>query len=373
MAFALERTYSLKAQGLTLPTSPGVAPIPDPIGPVDQVDARLSVSQTLFDPASWLRLRSAGNGVSASRAETDAAAEAAARLAALAYLRIARANALLGARQADLDLARHLTELAEAQVRAGTAVEIDIIRARAQEATARSGLLQAQNQSARAKIDLARALGLDPATPLIPADTLDGAMGSSAAPTEPEAAVALALVHRPELVAERARNERAQVDKRAIQAERLPHFDLGADYGLSGQHFGGPVTTGQVILQATLPLFDGARREQRVAEQGAIVLEAEVRARELERQVAAEVRTALLDLSSGLDQQDVALEQLRLAEDEMAQARDRFASGVAGSIEVITAQASLNRARDAVIEARTAIAGARMTLAWAAGLARTIR
>jgi len=66
-------------------------------------------------------------------------------------------------------------------------------------------------------------------------------------------------------------------------------------------------------------------------------------------------------------------EQLRLAEDELAQSRERFEHGVANNVEVINAQASLVRARDAEIDARFASALARVALARATGLARTLR
>src|SRR5438876_6114409 len=60
--------------------------------------------------------------------------------------------------------------------------------------------------------------------------------------------------------------------------------------------------------------------------------------RSLRRQIAAEVDAALLDLGSAAAQQLVAREELRLAESELSQARERFKAGVAGNIDVITAQ-----------------------------------
>jgi len=372
-AFTLDRTYSFKAMGISFPKIPGFPAFADRVGPVQQVDARLRATQSLFDAASWVRLRAAGLGVGVSRAEAGGSAETAAQAAASAYVRASRAAAVWTARQADLDLARQLTGLAEDQIRAGTAARIDVIRARTQEAAARGALLVARNQAARADIDLARALGLDPGARFALTDTLSGTLGSSTAPAGADAAVALALAQRPELAAERARLARARTEKRAIQAERLPRLDVGADYGLSGAHTEDALTTRQVSLQASMPIFDGLRREGRLAEQGAVARESEVRVRDLEQQVAAEVRASLLDVGSGLEQESVATERLRLAEEELAQARERFASGVAGNIEVINAQSSLLRARDAVIDARTATATARIALARAAGVARTAR
>ena len=380
-AFVMDRTYSFKASGITFVRIPGIT-IPDRIGPVNQVDARLRATQALVDAASWVRLHAAGLGVGVSRAEQAGATESAAQGAALAYVRAARAGALVRAREADLELARQLRALAGDQLEAGTAAGIDVTRARTQEAATRGALLVARNQEDRAAIELARALGLDPATRFELTDALAaslgapeaaGALPASDAPGDPAAAVAAALARRPELDAERSRLARARSETRAIQAERLPRLDVSADYGLSGDHWDGSVSTRSAMLAVSMPIFDGLRREGRASESGAVAREADVRRRDLEQQVAAEVRGATLDVASGAEQESVALERQRLAEDELAQARERFASGVAGNIEIINAQSSLLRARDALIDARSAAATARIALARAVGVARTVR
>jgi len=61
-----------------------------------------------------------------------------------------------------------------------------------------------------------------------------------------------------------------------------------------------------------------------------------------------------------------------LAVEEVSQARERFANGVAGNIEVIDAQSSLVRARETEIDARYATALARVELARAVGVVRTL-
>ena len=57
----------------------------------------------------------------------------------------------------------------------------------------------------------------------------------------------------------------------------------------------------------------------------------------------------------------------QLAEQELAQARDRFRAGVAGNAEVVTASIALNASRAQVIDARAALLGARVSLARAQG------
>ena len=88
--------------------------------------------------------------------------------------------------------------------------------------------------------------------------------------------------------------------------------------------------------------------------------------------IAIGLLTGLLLVCSAQAQQAIAAERLRLAEDELAQSRERFKAGVAGNIEVIDAQSNLIRARDSDIDARFAAASARVTLARAAGVARTL-
>ena len=134
----------------------------------------------------------------------------------------------------------------------------------------------------------------------------------------------------------------------------------------------GAISTRQVALQVTVPILDGFRREARIAEQNAAVSESRVRERDLRQQITADVDAALLDLRSAEAQQLVAAERLRLAADELAQARERFKAGVAGNIEVIDAQSNLIRARDTDIDARFAAASARVALARAVGVASTL-
>jgi len=298
--------------------------------------------------------------------------EGAASTAALAYLRAARGQAAVAARQADSALAAELVGLAQAQKAAGVSGAIDVTRARTQLVTAEGLLIVARNQMDRARIDVTRALGLDPATPLTLTDSLAPTLGAAEVPAERDAAVTAALAGRPDLGAELARGVAARRSGTAIRAERLPRVGVEADYGVNGLTGPSALSTRQVALQVTLPILDGFRREARAAEQDAVVRESQVRESDLRWQIAAEVDAALLDLRSAQAQQAVAAEQLRLAEDELAQSRERFKAGVAGNIEVINAQTNLIRARDTDIDARFAGATARISLARAAGVARTL-
>ena len=358
------RTFNLATFGLEIPTPPGTPPPANLVGPIDNIDARLKVSQSLFDPSGWARIGAARRGVEQAEADRTNSVELAAQGAAFAYLRAARAQAVVEARTSDLSLARDLLQLAEAQERAGTAPAIEATRARTQVATSQGAVLVARNQLDLATIELARALGLDPMTRLELADTLAADLVRSDVPED--------AASRPDLSTERARLAVARSQKSAIGWERVGRIEAAADWGVSGTKSSDAIPTREVSVAWNVPLLDGLRREARIAEQSSVLEESEVRARELRDQIAADVSAALLELASGRDQRDVALERLRLAQQEVDQARARFTAGIAGSLELVNAQSTLARARDADIDARFAVATARVAVAHAAGVARNI-
>ena len=360
------RNFNSKAQGISFPGVPTI------IGPFNAYDGRVRVTQTIFDFSNLGRVSAAKSAVTAASAERSAVVEASAQNVALAYLRGVRAQAVVAAREADSSLAAELVGLAVAQQQAGVSASIDVTRARSQLADAAGRLVVAGNQLDRAKIDLARALGLDPATPIALTDSLSAQLGAADVPSDRNAAVAHAVAARPDLAAEVARGTAARTSASAISAERLPRLEFEADYGISGVRLPDAMGTRQVAVQVTLPILDGFRREGRLAEQQAVVQESDVRARDLRQQVTADVDGALLDLRSAAAQQMIANDRLQLAAEEVSQARQRFKAGVAGNIEVINAQASLLRARDADIDARFAAVSARIALARSVGSARTL-
>ena len=362
----VNRSFNSRSLGIELPT------IPELIGPFDLFDARATASQTLFDFASIKRVHAARAQADGSGAERSVAVEGAARAAAVAYLRAARAAASASARRSDSSIAAELVRLAVAQKAAGVSAAIDVTRARTQLAVSVGSLIVAQNQSDRARLELARALGLDPTTPIELTDTLSSGIAAANVPVDRDSAIARGVALRPDLKAEVARGLAARTTGSAIAAERLPKLSLEGDVGVNGPDVPSAILTRQIAVAVSIPILDGFRREGRLAEQHALASVSELREHDLRQEIAAEVEGALLELRSVAAQQSIAAERMLLAEDELSQARERFAAGVAGNIEVINAQASLLEARDADIDARFRAAVARVALASAVGVAQTL-
>jgi outer membrane protein TolC len=371
-ASEVRRTASIKTFGITFPTPPGES-FPTRIGPYNVFDARLRAQQSVYNQADRVRIQASRAAVAGAQADVTTASETAAQRAGLAYVAAQRAASTVAARGEDVRLATELVALAQQELDRGVATALDVTRARTQLATAQGLLSVAQNQYDQATVSLARAMGVDPRTPVAIADALGPQTAATAVPADETAAVAAAVANRPELKSAAAQQRAAELQVRSIRAERLPRLDLAADYGLSGLNPQDAFPTYNIAVQVSAPLFDGFRRESRQAQGQLQAREAQVRVEDVRQQVEADVRAALLDVANGQDQQRIAAERLRLANEELSQSQERFANGLATNIEVINAQQNLVRARDAVIDAQAATAAARVNLARATGTTLNIR
>jgi outer membrane protein TolC len=339
------------------------------LGPLDVFDARARVSQNVFDPAALARVKSAKTGVAAAGAGVGQSADVAAATAANAYLSVLRADAAYEARLQDSTLAADLLRIAQDQLQAGTGVALDVTRARSQLTGARTQLIMARNERDRTRIDLARTLSL----PLVDIQLTDslGSLPFNVATTE-QAALDAALQGRNDLRALELQAQAARQQASAIKAEALPTVGLLADYGLSQRNGRSFLPTYDLGVALSVPIFDGFRREGRIEEQTSTARDLENRVRDLRVQVEADVRTAVLNLASSTEAVAAARERLALAEQEVAQARERFQAGVAGNADVITAALSLNAARTQLVDALTAYQASRVALARAQGVISTL-
>jgi outer membrane protein TolC len=364
---------SAAAFPIDFPSAPGEPALFDPkgsiLGPLNVFDARARVSQTLLDVGALGRLRGAQTSVRAADADVSSAAEAAGMLAANAYLAVLRADAVYGARRADSTLAAELLRIAEDQLRAGTGVALDVTRARSQLTGARTQLIVARNDRDRTRVELARAMGL-PLVTLVLVDSL-GALPTATSTTE-EAALADALRGRSDLRSISLQAQAARQQASAIRSEWVPTIGVFADEGQAYRLGRSSLPTYEWGVQMSLPVFDGFRREGRTEEQLAVARDFEMRERDLRIQVEADVRIALLNLTSSTEAVASARERLQLAEQEVAQARERFQAGVAGNADVITASLTLNTARTQYVDALTSYQAARVALARARGSITTI-
>ncbi len=368
------RTFNTKTLGIDFPTPAGQEPFFDPrgevLGPVPTTDFRARVQQSIYDPAAIARLRLARKQGVSSRTETQQVGAAAATQAAIAYVRVLRAEAVFEARSADSTLAADLLRIARETLRAGTGVALDVTRAESQLVSIRSQLIGARVERDKARLDLRRAINIPLDQPLQLTDALDS--GDLEVPAETDA-LATAARLRPEIVVINSQLESAHLAQSAIRAERLPTVAAVADNGFIGKDLSRMLNTYTWALRVQVPVFEGWRRQAKQNEQTYVEQELEARRNDLMAQVSVDVRSALLDAASTREAVAAAQERLKLAEQEVAQSRDRFTAGVAGNLDVTSALLALSGARTQLVDALANRQLARISIARSQGAISSLR
>ncbi|HWB84599.1 MAG TPA: TolC family protein [Bryobacteraceae bacterium] len=337
------------------------------VGPFTTMDARVTVSQNVFDFGSIRRYQASKAGISAAKSDVDSSQEKVAAIVARAYLAAIRADTDVDTAQANVKLSQAMMQLAQHQKQAGTGTGIEITRAQVQLANDQQQLLVAQNARRRSHLELLRAMNARLDTELELTDKL------GYVPVDPvtlEQARAQALKERPDYQAQRERESNAQISANAVKMERLPSLVAFGDYGSIGTGFNNALPTRTYGLSLRVPIFDGGRRDARRKEAESQYRAESLRTGDLKEQIELDIRLALDSLHSADDEVKVASDGLHLAENELAQARRRYQAGVTDSLEVTDAQTRLERARDNQTAALYNYNVARIDLAQAMGTTR---
>ena len=362
------QTRNLKALGFQFPMVPGFT-IPSFVGPFDTFDVRATMTQSLFDFSSIRRYQAAKSGIQSARSDSDGTRNQVTGDVARAYLGALRANAALETAQANVELSEALLKLARSQKEIGTSTGIEITRAQVQLSNDRQRMLVAENDRDRTLLQLLKVLGLRLETNVELTDKLK----YEAVDTVPvEQYVAQAREKRPELKAQEQREATAQLNHSAVKYERLPSLAGFADYGTIGSSINNALPTRTYGVSLRVPVFDGGKRDARRAESASAWRSEKIRTADLRDQVDLEVRLALDALRSSDAQVQTAEEGLKLAENELAQARRRYEAGVTNNIEVTDAQTRLDRARENRIAALYNYNLARIDLGTATGSIRSM-
>ena len=314
---------------------------PSAVGPFATFDARVSVSQNLFNPSSRKRVDASRAGVEAAKAETRVARNQISTQVAILYLAALRAAKQEEVIQANAKLAQALLQLAQHRHAAGEATALDISRASAQLSAERQRLLAAESERAIAWLELLKTLGASMEARLELTDTLESVPTPAYTVQE---AVEIALKNRGELTAQEKRIEGARLNDRAAELEKLPLIAGYGDYGALGSTRMASTYTFGVSIR--LPVFAGGRRESNRADALAEIRQQELRAAEMRRRVELEVRRAFEKIRLAGRQVEISEETVRLASDELTHARRRYDAGLTLGIEVVEAQTRLARSQD---------------------------
>ncbi len=333
---------SLGRLGVTQIPLPFGLKIPPIVGPYDVVDLRVSGNAT-FSFSSIRRYQASRESVRAADASRGSTTNTVAATVARTYLEALRTEADFEAAQADVTLAQAVLKQAEDQKDIGTGTGIEVTRQKVELSNNQQRSLIVANERRKARLQLLRTLEMPLATEVELTSKLEYVPVEKI--TVPEA-LARAFEARQDLKAQIRNEENARLTASAVKYERLPSITGFGDYGTTGQGAGEPLDpTREFGASLNVPVFDGGRMDARRSESASQYRAEQVRTKDLREQVELEVREAIDNLNSAVDEVQVANDGLALSDNELTQARRRYQSGVSSGLEVTEAQTRLVRAR----------------------------
>ncbi|MGO9317108.1 MAG: TolC family protein [Terracidiphilus sp.] len=357
--YANYQNHDLQAQGLSFPG----LPIPKVVGPLSNYDFRVYAQQNIVDLQSYRGFKASERALDAGKMDERDARDLIVRAIAALYLNAQSAAARVDAAQSRVTDSSALYKMAKDKHDAGTATGVDVLRAQVQLANDRQALLIADNQRKQALLELARNLGMNPATPLELAEPL-----SYRSLNQPEinTLVPAALTARADYLSLQSQRQGLVEQQLANRARSYPKLSVNGNFGEIGRSIGSVASTGLLQGQIDFTLFDRDRNGE-AHELASRVKRIDDQIDDLHRGIEEDIRAAVLNLDSANEQVAVAGEGEELARRELQMAQDRFQSGTASNVEVITAQDELARAEENYILAVSSHVGAKFALARAMG------
>ena len=356
------QTESLTALGFKRSVFP--FPVPRVLGPFNYFDARLQLSQSLFNFKQMEQERAASENVKAAQYSLKDARELVVLAVGNAYLEAIANAARIDTSNAQVANAQALYDKAVDQQRAGLSPAIDTLRAQVELQTRQQQLIAARNDYAKQKLSISRIIGLPPGQEFI---LTEKAPYQELAPLPIELYLQQAYTSRSDYRAAQAQLKAAELLRRAATAGHYPSVDLSANFGDIGTAPAQSNGTWQVNGGINVPIFAGGKVHSDVLEAEAQLKQARQQLGDLRGRIDYEVRASLLDLTAAADQVAVARSSVDLAQQALTQSRDRFTAGVTDNLEVVQAQEAVASANESYIESLYAHNLAKVELARAIG------
>ena len=279
---------------------------------------------------------------------------------ASAYYRLLNAEGLRQAAEVSLENAKAVEEDAQARLANGLATKPDELEASAARAQADYDLQSTIGAVDIARGDLATAIGAAPdATFNVEAIDRLPLPSSIAASVNQE--MDRAFSQRPDLLRQLAHLRAANASIKQAKSTYFPSLSFEGNGGearaygqanlFPGHYAEGEVWTAQLNLEWTL--FDGARREYRLAQAEDEKRAAQAQIETLRDQIADDVWAAYSNMQTALRQQQAAAALLTASQQSYEAAHEAYGYGVRNLLDVVSAQKALAQARSEDISART--------------------
>jgi outer membrane protein TolC len=361
--------FSSSLLGKAAPLFPGLNLSSFPtVVKVNVTDAIVNYSQTLFSLPNIDRYRAAKANVVAAYFSKQSSRGLVVLTVGNAYLQALALGAQVDNAQALLQADQVLLNQAVAEHQAGTAANLDELRARVQFQTQQQAVISAEVNFKKAKIALNREIGL-PAEQEI--KLTDAAPYADLAVMNIDQAKEIAYRSRQDYQSLQAQVRAAQLQRKAARWERLPTLDFQGNYGVTGVTGGLYHGTFVAAGSLNLPLFQEAKFRGDSGVAGANLTNLMQQLAALKEQINQQLRDSILDVQTATELVRVAQSNVELARKELEQTTDRFQAGVDDNLPVVQAQATLADAETTLINTTSQHNQAKLGLARNLGIVDT--
>ena len=303
---------------------------------------QINLTQALFTWSGWDAWRAGKANVRAAYYSAQSSRGLVVLDVGTTYLKAIADSAQVDYAQSLLATDKTLLYQAQQEHLAGTAANIDELRAHVQYLTQQQALITAQNNFEKDKIALNRQIGLPPQQQIQLTDAT------------PYADLSAISIGQARLEAYQSRQDyqalkqqiiSAELERRAIKHERYPSLSFSGNYGVTG-------VTGEVYHETftamgtlNIPIFHEAKFRGDADVAQAQLSELRSQMNDLTGKIDQQLRDSLLDLQTTQQLVEVSKSNVGLATTALDQSTQRFNAGVDDNLPVAEAQSTLAQAQ----------------------------
>ncbi len=327
----------------------GLGPLGDiEFPPANRFDGIIAGTMSIFDLRKIADYKLARKGYKISDASYENILQDVLAIAGNAYLDYLRDLTRLEVIRSNIYRDRVLLELAQAQFEGGVAMRLDVTRAEVRVAEDIKQRLQQETRVLTSSLNFKRLLNID----------LDASVNLSddrayMKPKDYDVPLAEVLAQRADYRAASMEVEKAKLERKAAGWEHLPKVDIFGNYGYASEDaFNSKKDNVWLVgVQLDVPVFEGFRIRSNKLRTDAVIREKQYALKDLELVINEEYKVVAQDMQSRYDQIIITEKKVKLAQEELELAQDRFEKGVADNRDLVDAQNSLAVSQDEYIDA----------------------
>jgi outer membrane protein TolC len=331
-------------------------------------EGQIHYNETLFSGPVIAGLKAAGAAEHAAHFAKMTARGQVVQNVAEGYLRAVSDESEVENAKAQVEQAKVLANHAHAEHEAGTAANLDELRAKVQLQTQQQVLIAAQNQQAKDLILLKREIGVDPEQVIV---LTDPAPYSDLAEQTPEEVRATAYQNRQDYQNLQNQAIAYKALHNVYRSERLPTLSFSGYYGTSTVNGAGTHGDFSAVGTLSIPIFREAKLRGDSDVSKAQMESVNAQLDDLRNHIDEQVRAALLDVSANKQLVQVAQSNVDLATRALSDEIDRVNAGVDDNLPLVTAQATLASAENNLVESLYQYNVSKIGLARASGVLET--